>query len=198
MTQKRALVAKPIENQIRLVRGQKVLLDSDLAGLYGVEVRALNQAVKRNEGRFPRDFVFQLTAKESEVLRSQTVISNSSRGGRRYLPNAFTEHGADGSMKNKKITLLALAFVALLLVPVVFPGATCEAQVDSEKSPYPTMAPPNQYLMPDRNSEIALARSAAPSSISGGAEMLVLERAGYATAAAGLCLPGGEVLRCCH
>jgi hypothetical protein len=94
MTGKRALVPKPIENQIRLVRGQKVPLDSDLAVLYGVEVRALNQAVKRNEGRFPRDFVFQLTAKESEVLRSQTVISNSSRGGRRYLPNAFTEHGA--------------------------------------------------------------------------------------------------------
>jgi hypothetical protein len=94
MTRKVALTSKPIESQIRLIRGQKVLLDSELAALYGVEVRALNQAVKRNEGRFPRDFVFQLTAKESEVLRSQTVISNSSRGGRRYLPNAFTEHGA--------------------------------------------------------------------------------------------------------
>jgi hypothetical protein len=88
-------------------------------------------------------------------------------------------------MKNKKITLLALAFVAFLLVHVVFPGATCEARMDSEKSPYPAMAPPNQYLMPDRNSEIALARSAAPSSISDGAEVLVLERAGYTTAAEG-------------
>jgi hypothetical protein len=94
MTRKRALVPKPIENQIRLVRGQKILLDSELAALYGVEVRALNQAVKRNEERFPRDFFFQLTAKESEVLKSQTVISKGRSGGRRYLPYAFTEHGA--------------------------------------------------------------------------------------------------------
>ena len=89
-----ALAPKPIANLIFLVRGKKVLLDADLAGLYGVEVRALNQAVRRNERRFPRDFVFQLTAKENRVLRSQTVISEEGRGGRRYLPYAFTEHGA--------------------------------------------------------------------------------------------------------
>lgn len=95
MTRKAAVVQKPIESQIFLVRGQRVLLDSDLAGLYGVEVRALNQAVKRNEERFPLDFVFQLTPKESKVLRSQIVISNiNSRGGRRYQSYAFTEHGA--------------------------------------------------------------------------------------------------------
>jgi hypothetical protein len=94
MTGKRALVPNSIEYQIFLVRGQKVLLDADLAALYGVEVKALNQAVKRNEERFPPDFVFQLTAEENEALRSQTVTSKISRGGRRYAPYAFTEHGA--------------------------------------------------------------------------------------------------------
>ena len=94
MTSKSALVPYSIESQIHLVRGQKVILDTDLAALYGVEVRALNQAVKRNEERFPSDFVFQLTAEENEALRSQTVTSKSSRGGRRYAPYAFTEHGA--------------------------------------------------------------------------------------------------------
>ena len=94
MNRESALTPKPIEDQIFLARGQKVLLDADLAALYGVEVRTLNQAVKRNEGRFPPDFVFQLTAEENEALRSQTVISKSSRGGRRYAPYAFTEHGA--------------------------------------------------------------------------------------------------------
>ncbi|MGD0800175.1 MAG: ORF6N domain-containing protein [Terracidiphilus sp.] len=94
MTSKSALVPYSIENQIHLVRGQRVLLDTDLAALYEVEVRALIQAVKRNDKRFPPDFVFQLTAEENEALRSQIVISKSSRGGRRYSPYAFTEHGA--------------------------------------------------------------------------------------------------------
>ena len=69
------------------------MLDADLAALYGVETRALTQAVKRNGERFPGDFMFQLTAEEAAHLRSQTVISNPSRGGRRYAPYAFTEHG---------------------------------------------------------------------------------------------------------
>ncbi len=94
MTSESVLVRNSVENRIVLVRGQKVLLDSDLAALYGVEVRALIQAVKRNKKRFPSDFFFQLTAEENEALRSQTVISKSSRGGRRYAPYAFTEHGA--------------------------------------------------------------------------------------------------------
>lgn len=94
MAKEIALAPKPIANLIFLVRGKKVLLDADLAGLYGVEVRALNQAVRRNKRRFPRDFVFQLTARENRVLRSQIVISEEGRGGRRYLPYAFTEHGA--------------------------------------------------------------------------------------------------------
>jgi hypothetical protein len=94
MARSKALTAKPIESQIFLVRCQKVLIDSDLAALYGVEVRAFNQAVRRNKNRFPPDFVFQLTAKEHSNLRSQSVISSSSHGGRRYLPSVFTEHGA--------------------------------------------------------------------------------------------------------
>jgi hypothetical protein len=89
MTRKSALVPYSIEYQIHLVRGQKVLLDADLAALYGVEVKALNQAIKRNEKRFPPDFVFQLTAEENEALRSQTVTSKSSRGGRRYAPTIY-------------------------------------------------------------------------------------------------------------
>jgi len=83
-----------IERAILSIRGEKVMLDGDLAEIYGVETRILNQAVKRNIERFPADFMFQLTSKEVEALRSQIVISNEGRGGRRYLPYAFTEHGA--------------------------------------------------------------------------------------------------------
>jgi hypothetical protein len=82
-----------IEKAILLIRGHKVILDRDLAELYGVETRTLVQAVKRNLKRFPDDFMFQLTPEEEEVLRSQIVISKSGRGGRRYLPHAFTEQG---------------------------------------------------------------------------------------------------------
>jgi hypothetical protein len=83
-----------VENAIVIVRQRRVILDFDLARLYGVPVRQLNQQLKRNQERFPSDFVFQLSAKESEDLRSQSVISSERHGGRRYLPNAFTEHGA--------------------------------------------------------------------------------------------------------
>jgi phage regulator Rha-like protein len=83
-----------IERAILSIRGEKVMLDSDLAELYGVETKVLNQAVKRNTGRFPSDFCFRLTAQEANRLRSQFVTSNIGRGGRRYLPYAFTEHGA--------------------------------------------------------------------------------------------------------
>ena len=78
-------------NKIYLIRGQKAMLDRDLAELYGVETKVLNQAVKRNAGRFPEDFMFQLTAIEFENLKSQFVTS--SWGGIRKLPYAFTEQG---------------------------------------------------------------------------------------------------------
>ena len=88
------VLTKRVESKIVLIRGQRVILDTDLAALYGVEVRALNQQIKRNARRFPGDFVRQLSADEAASLRSQTLTSNSGRGGRRYLPYAFTEHGA--------------------------------------------------------------------------------------------------------
>jgi len=84
-----------IERAILTVRGHKVMLDADLAALYGVETRVLVQAVKRNPGRFPKDFMFQMTHQELAVWRSQIVMSNpGARMGLRRPPFAFTEHGA--------------------------------------------------------------------------------------------------------
>ena len=83
-----------IESRIFLIRGHKVILDADLATLYEVETRVLNQAIKRNRERFPEDFMFQLTPEETDTLRSQIVMSNPGRrGGRRYRPYALTEQG---------------------------------------------------------------------------------------------------------
>lgn len=82
-----------IENKIYVIRGQRVMLDADLALLYGVETKVLNQAVKRNIDRFPKDFVFQLAKEEALSLRSQTVTLQTDSNWYRYLPYAFTEHG---------------------------------------------------------------------------------------------------------
>src|SRR5260221_9320284 len=83
-----------IERRIYLIRGRKVMLDSDLADLYKVETRSLNQAVRRNLDRFPEDFMFQLSEQELENWRSQIVMSNpAARMGLRRPPYAFTEHG---------------------------------------------------------------------------------------------------------
>jgi hypothetical protein len=82
-----------LQSRIHSIRGEKVMLASDLAEIYGVETRALNQAVKRNPARFPSRFMFQLTAEEVSNLKSQFVTS-SWGGARRALPYAFTEHGA--------------------------------------------------------------------------------------------------------
>ena len=85
-----------IKNLIYEIRGQKVMLDFELAELYEVETKKLNQAVKRNKERFPKDFVFQLTSEEWKTLRSQIVTSKTeteTRGGRQYLPYVFTEQG---------------------------------------------------------------------------------------------------------
>ena len=87
-----ALSPQALAGRIVVIRGQRVLLDGDLAQLYEVETRVFNQAVKRNLKRFPKDFMFQLTADEFENLISQSVTSRW--GGRRKLPLAFTEHGA--------------------------------------------------------------------------------------------------------
>lgn len=88
-----ALTPAQAQGRIYTVRGQNVMVDSDLAELYGVTTGALNQAVKRNEERFPEDFMFALTADEAQRLISQTVISNARREGRRKTPYAFTEQG---------------------------------------------------------------------------------------------------------
>jgi len=87
-------LARRADARILLVRGKKVIIDSELASLYGVEVRHLNQQIKRNIDRFPVDYMFRLSQKEVAILRSQFVISSEGHGGRRYLPSVFTEHGA--------------------------------------------------------------------------------------------------------
>src|SRR5690348_15980978 len=99
-------IIRSIQNRIYEVRGERVMLDSDLAALYATETKVLNLAVKRNIKRFPRDFMFQLSSEELEGLRFQIetskghtgflrsqIVTSKSRGGRAYLPSAFTEQG---------------------------------------------------------------------------------------------------------
>ena len=95
MTDKHSLIPiDRIERSILIIRGEKVMLDADLAALYGVQTKALNQAVKRNLKRFPTDFMFRLTHEEVEALnRSQIVTSSQKHRDPRYPPYAFTEHG---------------------------------------------------------------------------------------------------------
>jgi hypothetical protein len=94
MSKDRSLIpVERIERLILLIRGHKIMLDSDLAGLYGVTTKRLNEQVRRNLLRFPEDFMFQLTESETQLLRSQFATSKKGRGGRRYPPYAFTEQG---------------------------------------------------------------------------------------------------------
>ena len=83
-----------IHTAIRFIRGSRIILDTDLARVYGIPTFRLNEAVKRNRRRFPRDFMFQLSREEVRSLTSQIAMSNEGRGGRRTRPRAFTEHGA--------------------------------------------------------------------------------------------------------
>jgi ORF6N domain len=94
MNKEAIVLTKKVGSKILVLRNQKVILDTDLADLYGVSVKRLNEQVKRNPQRFPSDFLFSLTSDEYQDLRSQNATSSSNHGGRRYLPNAFTEHGA--------------------------------------------------------------------------------------------------------
>jgi ORF6N domain len=90
-------MTKDVSRSILVLRGRRIILDADLATLYGVPTKRLNEQVRRNAARFPEDFTFQLTAEEATALRSQFATSKTTpvgRGGRRYLPFAFTEHGA--------------------------------------------------------------------------------------------------------
>ncbi len=83
-----------VESLIKKIRGKRVIVDADLARIYGVTTAALNQAVKRNIEKFPEDFMFRLTHEEFSLLMSQSVISKKGRGGRQKHPNVFSEHGA--------------------------------------------------------------------------------------------------------
>jgi len=101
-----------IERRIYMIRGQKVMLDSDLAELYGVETKVLNQAVSRNKDRFPERYAFRLSKDEFENLRSQIVTS--SWGGRRYPPLAFTEHGVamlSSVLKSKQAIRVSISII---------------------------------------------------------------------------------------
>ena len=94
MPKNSSTIAIPVESRILILRHQRVILDSDLAELYGVTVKRLNQQVNRNRERFPADFMFRLTTKEDRILRLQIATSSQRHGGRRYPPYGFTEHGA--------------------------------------------------------------------------------------------------------
>lgn len=105
---------------IVVIRGKKVILDSDLAKLYGVETRRLNEQVRRNNQKFPEDFMFQLTKEEFASLKSQIATSSSGWGGRRNVPRAFTEYGAlqaanvlNSEQANKMSVYIVRAFVQL-------------------------------------------------------------------------------------
>jgi len=90
-----AIPIERVENRILTIRGHRVMVDTDLAEVYGVPTKALNQAIKRNADRFPDDFMFQLSREEADSIRSQTVTLKTVRGKHwKYLPYVFTEHGA--------------------------------------------------------------------------------------------------------
>lgn len=107
-----------VESLILPVRGNKIILDSDLARVYGVTTRRLNEQVKRNIDRFPRDFMFRLTVREFDVLMSQIATSKSGSGGRRKLPLAFTEHGAimAANVLNSRLSIQMSVYVVRAFV----------------------------------------------------------------------------------
>lgn len=114
------IAEKRILSTIMIIRGEKVILDSDLAALYGVETRRLNEQVRRNIDKFPDDFMFQLTKDEFDNLKSQIATSTSGWGGRRKPPLVFTEHGAlqaanvlSSQQANKMSVFIVRAFIRL-------------------------------------------------------------------------------------
>ena len=112
------VLTKRVGAKILILRNQKVILDADLAELYGVPVKRLNEQIKRNPQRFPPDFLFTLTRAEYRNLRSQNAASSSAHGGRRYLPYIFTEHGAimAASILNSKRAIEMSIFVVRAFV----------------------------------------------------------------------------------
>jgi hypothetical protein len=112
------VAARKVDSKIFVLRGQRVILDTDLAELYGVQARHLNQQVKRNAKRFPVAFRFQISAHEFKILRSQNVISSEGHGGARYRPHVFTEHGAimAATVFNSERAIEMSVFVVLAFV----------------------------------------------------------------------------------
>lgn len=109
------ITIKNIENKIYFIRGQNVMLDSDLADLYEIPTKRLNEQVKRNMERFPSDFIFKLTQEEDEILRSQ-IATSSSYGGRRYIPYVFTENGVamlSSVLKSSKAIQINIAIMRI-------------------------------------------------------------------------------------
>lgn len=105
-----------IEKMIYIIRGQRVMLDSDLAKLYQVETKVLNQAVKRNLVRFPTDFMFQLSNEEYSSLKSQFVTSKTTRGGKQKLPQVFTENGLamlSGILNSERAILVNISIMRI-------------------------------------------------------------------------------------
>ncbi len=115
---KSVIPVSSIESKIYSIRGHRVMLDSDLAQLYGVTTKRLNEQVKRNSDRFPSDFMFRLNVEELEFLRSQNATSSNRHGGKRYPPYVFTEHGAImlASVLNSKRAIDASIFVVRAFV----------------------------------------------------------------------------------
>lgn len=108
------ILVKQVEHKIFLIRGYRVMLDADLAELYGVETKILNKAVRRNQERFPEGFMLQLKAEEYQNLRFQIGTSSSQHGGRRYLPMAFTEHGVamlSSVLRSKRAVEVSIAII---------------------------------------------------------------------------------------
>lgn len=112
------MATRRVDSKIIVLRGQRVIIDTDLAELYGVKVRHLNQQAKRNAKRFPIAFRFQISAQELKILRSQNVISSDGHGGTRYRPFAFTEHGAimAATVLNSERAIEMSVFVVLAFV----------------------------------------------------------------------------------
>ncbi len=121
-----------IESSILIIRSQRVILDADLARLYGTSTKRLNEQVRRNRHRFPEDFMFRLSNQEVECLRSQIATSKIPRGGRRYLPFVFTEHGAimAANILNSRIAIDAS--IMLVRIFVQLRGLTTE-HIDLKK-----------------------------------------------------------------
>ena len=113
----KALRVEKVESAIHTLRGMRVMFDSDLAAFYGVTTKVLNQAVRRNKRRFPKDFAFQIDAEDFAILRSQ-IVTSSSHGGRRVLPWVFSEHGVVmlASVLNSKTAIEASIAIVRVFV----------------------------------------------------------------------------------